>query len=154
MNRKKELLYKLLGVVFSLMFVVSVFSLIAKNLWQPLTKADIEQCTLIASDIYYNQKDVLIYDVPENYKVKINDNAITVIPTDNRYGSVNFRMQNGKLVSDYDDELWAYCVVCGVLTIVAYILLLLFVILVCKITFKVCDIINKKKKSQSENATA
>ncbi|MCR5146109.1 MAG: hypothetical protein K6B70_02000 [Clostridia bacterium] len=150
MNRKN----KLLVAVFSVLFAVSVFSLIAKNLCQPLTEADIEQCTSIASDIYYNQKDALIYDVPENYTVEINDTTITVKPTDDRYGCVKCRLQNGKLVSNYDSFAIQYYSACGMLTFISYVVLLLFVLIICKIVFAVRSFIKKYKKHKEKSNTA
>ena len=152
MKRTHNLLIKLLSAIFSVMFVVGVFYLLDKNIEQPLTEADIEECTLIASDIYYNQKDVLIYDVPENYTVEFDDTTITVIPTDDRYGCVECRMQNGKLVSNYVDQTVFHYILCGGLTILAYVALLVFALIACYIFLKVCDFIAKKQKSKSEES--
>ena len=138
-----------LAVVFSLMFAISTFLLISKNMARPLTDAEIEECTLIASDIYYNQKDVLIYEVPENYQVEIDPTSITVSPTDWRYGDVKCTVRNGEIVGKLDHSSFTeYYAACGMLTILAYIVLILFVLGVFYVVHKIEKIVQRHKNKK------
>ena len=149
MKRKHDFFIKLLKSIFTILFIVGVFTLLAKNFMKPLTEADVEQCTLIASDIYFNQKDVANYDVPTNYTVWIDDKKITVKPTNWKYGYVECTVENDKIKSVFENKTDTYFILCGALTVIAYAAFFGFVLLFSRIYHIVCDSLTKKTNAKS-----
>lgn len=139
----------LLFFVFSVMILVSSFCILYKELLTPLSENDIAECTSIASDIYYNQKDALIYDVPGNYEVEVDSMKITVKPTDWRYGCVECSVKNGELVSHLQTQLGEYITACIIFAVILYIVLIILIFAIYKLCDKILKLFSSGRKSSS-----
>ena len=101
----------ILTVILCFVVGLPVFYTVFK-IFPPLTDAEVEQYTLVASDIYYNQMNNKIFDVPEDYDVEIDATSITVKPGGNQWsrGTVTCRLENGTLIANYNkntlDIIW------------------------------------------------
>lgn len=120
-----------LTVILCFVVGLPVFYTVFK-IFPPLTDAEVEQYTLVASDIYYNQRDNVIFDVPEDYDVEIDATSITVKPGGNQWrrGTVICRVENGTLSANYSkntlDIIWVSTLITAFLCDFIIIILSIF----------------------------
>lgn len=118
---------RLLVVILSICSIICTFKLIYKNLLQPFTEAEIEECIVIAYNICYSEQMDFCYDIPNGYYVEINSGTVTVKPNCKKYGYVKCTLNGNKIESKFYNEKLGYAVIVAFITFVIYSLLFFLV---------------------------
>ena len=125
------------------------------KLFPPLTDAEIERYTNIASDVYYNQLDKVVLDVPSDVDVEIDSTSITVKPGSNQWsrGAVICKVENGTLTANYEKHTLDVIFISTIITNFLCIFLIVFFIITSDIRTALLDKLMKDEiKAQPKEA--
>ena len=125
---------RLLVVILAVCSIICTFKTIHKNLLQPLTEAEIEECIEVAYNICYSEQMDFCYDIPNGYYVKINSGTVIVKPNGKKYGYVKCTFDNEKIEAKFYSEKLEYKAIIAFITfaINASVFFLLFYKVRCK----------------------
>ena len=144
----------ILVAILYLVIGIPVFYTVFK-LFPPLTDAEIERYTNIASDVYYNQLDKVVLDVPSDVDVEIDSTSITVKPGSNQWsrGAVICKVENGTLTANYEKHTLDVIFISIIITTFLCVFLIVFSIITSDIRTALLDkLVKKEIKTQPKEA--